>query len=41
MTNVGNVYGGLPECSDILNIVHTQKETLQKEVQKYCAERES
>ena len=41
MIEVDKSQGGLPECSDILDLVQTQQETLQKEVRKYCAERGS
>ena len=27
------------ECEEVMELLHVQKETLQKEVEKYCAER--
>lgn len=39
MTEVEDAIGGLPECRDILDLVHSQRKTLQKEVDKYCSER--
>lgn len=41
MMYVEKVYGGLPGCNDILDLARAQQETLQKEVQKYCAKRGS
>ena len=31
--------GGAPECRDIMEIVHSQRKMLEKEVDKYCSER--
>ena len=31
--------GGMPGCKDIMELVHSQRKTLEKEVQKYCSER--
>ena len=39
MIDFEKAYGRLPECQNILDLVYAQRETLQKEVQKYCAER--
>lgn len=39
MIEVEELYRGLPGCQDIMNLVHLQKVTLQKEVEKYCSER--
>ena len=39
MMEVEEAYGGLPNCQGMLDLVRSQQETLQKEVQKYCAER--
>lgn len=39
MIEVQSVYGSLPECKDIMDLVYSQRGTLEKEVQKYCAER--
>lgn len=30
---------GLPECRDIMDLVHSQRKSLEKEVDKYCSER--
>lgn len=39
MIEVDDAIDGLPECRDILDLVHSQRKTLQKEVEKYCSER--
>ena len=30
---------GLSDCTDIMELVHSQRKTLEKEVDKYCSER--
>ncbi|MCJ1272812.1 hypothetical protein MMC21_000601 [Puttea exsequens] len=40
MIEVDNLYGGLAECRDIMELVSLQAETLQKEVDKFCADRD-
>ncbi len=39
MIEVEELHRGLPGCQDIMDLVHSQKVTLQKEVEKYCQER--
>lgn len=38
--SVGGASGGLgPVCGDVMDLVYRQRDTLKKEVEKYCAER--
>jgi len=39
MVDVHNSHGDLPGCRDVMNLVYVQRETLKKEVEKYCKER--
>lgn len=39
MMEVEYAIDGLPECKDIMDLVHSQRKTLEKEVDKYCSER--
>ena len=39
MIEVEEMFDGLPGCEDIMDLVYSQRETLQKEVRKYCSER--
>ncbi|CAD6571563.1 MAG: hypothetical protein ASARMPRED_004639 [Alectoria sarmentosa] len=39
MLEVEYAIDGLPECRDIMDLVHLQRKTLEKEVDKYCSER--
>lgn len=41
MLYVEKVCSGLPECNDILDLVRTQQENLQKDVHKYSTKRGS
>lgn len=39
MMEVEHSLGGLSECRDIMDLVHSQRKALEKEVDKYCSER--
>ena len=39
MLEVEHGIGGVPECRDIMELVHSQRKALEKEVDKYCSER--
>ena len=39
MVEVEHAVGTLPECKNILDLVHSQRKDLNKEVDKYCSER--
>ena len=39
MVEVEDAVGTLPECKHILDLVHSQRKDLNKEVDKYCSER--
>lgn len=39
MMEVDHAIDGLPECRDIMDLVHSQRKSLGKEVDKYCSER--
>ena len=39
MIEIESGIGGAPECRDIMDIVHSQRKMLEKEVDKYCSER--
>jgi len=39
MIEVENVHGCLPGSDKIIELVRSQRRTLEKEVEKYCAER--
>lgn len=38
MMEVEYAIDGLPECTDIMDLVQLQRRTLEKEVDKYCSE---
>ncbi|KAL9132242.1 MAG: hypothetical protein Q9217_000046 [Psora testacea] len=39
MFEVENIYPNLRSCKDVMEVVHDQRKSLEKEVHKYCAER--
>ena len=41
MIDVEKAYPNLAGCKDVMDVVHAQRRALEKDVQKYCAERDT